>query len=122
MNLELQGSVVSAPVLTLSSENLYMAPQMEIEAFVVLPSSVRELVFRLGVVRLVAIANTALSSSIGVVFHHSADGFRPHSHYYFPSLLWLGLAFFWKQPFTVFIVEYFCGSWQTHLFSVEISR
>lgn len=49
MNLELQGSVVSAPVLTLSSENLYMAPQMEIEAFVVLPSSVRELVFRLGV-------------------------------------------------------------------------
>ncbi|XP_004430467.1 PREDICTED: lipopolysaccharide-binding protein [Ceratotherium simum simum] len=48
MNLELQGAVVPAPFLNFSPGNLSLAPQMEIEAFVVLPSSIREPVFRLG--------------------------------------------------------------------------
>ncbi|XP_007932939.1 lipopolysaccharide-binding protein [Orycteropus afer afer] len=50
MNLELHGAVVSAPVLTFSPGNVSLTPQMEIEAFVLLPNSLRESVFRLGVV------------------------------------------------------------------------
>lgn len=57
MNLELLGTVVSAPVLNVSPGNLSLAPQMEIEGFVILPSSAREPVFRLGVVRLRDFAN-----------------------------------------------------------------
>ncbi|GAB5569204.1 lipopolysaccharide-binding protein [Prionailurus iriomotensis] len=49
MNLELQGTMASAPFLNLSPGNLSLTPQMEIEGFVLLPSSVREPVFRLGV-------------------------------------------------------------------------
>ncbi|KAM9249599.1 lipopolysaccharide-binding protein isoform 1-T1 [Dugong dugon] len=49
MNLELQGAVVSAPFLTFSPGNLSSTPQMEIEAFVLLPNSLKESVFRLGV-------------------------------------------------------------------------
>lgn len=56
MNLELQGTVVSTPLLHISPGNLSLAPQMEIEGFVLLPSSTREPVFRLGVVRLRAFA------------------------------------------------------------------
>uniref|UniRef100_A0A8C4PF29 Lipopolysaccharide-binding protein n=1 Tax=Equus asinus asinus TaxID=83772 RepID=A0A8C4PF29_EQUAS len=50
MNLELQGAVVPAPFLNFSPGNLSLAPNMEIDAFVLLPSSAREPVFRLGVV------------------------------------------------------------------------
>uniref|UniRef100_A0A671ESJ6 Lipopolysaccharide-binding protein n=1 Tax=Rhinolophus ferrumequinum TaxID=59479 RepID=A0A671ESJ6_RHIFE len=49
MNLELQGALVSAPLLNFSPGNLSLAPQMEIEAFVLLPSSTKEPVFRLSV-------------------------------------------------------------------------
>ncbi|XP_059562111.1 lipopolysaccharide-binding protein isoform X2 [Myotis daubentonii] len=49
MNLELQGRVVSAPVLNFSPGNLSLAPQMEVEGFVLLPNSARELIFQLGV-------------------------------------------------------------------------
>ncbi|KAL1786021.1 lipopolysaccharide-binding protein [Sigmodon hispidus] len=49
MNIELQGTVVSAPLLNISPGNLSLAPQMEIEGFVLLPSSAREPIFRLGV-------------------------------------------------------------------------
>ncbi|XP_037667987.1 lipopolysaccharide-binding protein [Choloepus didactylus] len=48
MILELQGAVVSTPFLTFSPGNMSLAPQVEIEAFVLLPSSLREFVFRLG--------------------------------------------------------------------------
>lgn len=47
--MELLGTVVSAPILNVSPGNLSLAPQMEIQGFVVLPSSDREPVFRLGV-------------------------------------------------------------------------
>lgn len=49
MNLELQGAVVQAPLLTFSPGNLSLAPQLEIEAFVLLPNSVKQSVFQLGV-------------------------------------------------------------------------
>ncbi|XP_012382701.2 lipopolysaccharide-binding protein [Dasypus novemcinctus] len=49
MNLELQGAVVSAPFLTFSPGNISLVPQMEIEGFVLLPDSLKESVFRLGV-------------------------------------------------------------------------
>ncbi|XP_051043520.1 lipopolysaccharide-binding protein [Phodopus roborovskii] len=50
MNLELRGTVVSAPLLNINPGNLSLAPEMEIEGFVLLPSSAPEPVFRLGVV------------------------------------------------------------------------
>ncbi|XP_004867839.1 lipopolysaccharide-binding protein [Heterocephalus glaber] len=50
MNLELQGGVVSAPLLQLSPGNLSVTSQIEIEGFVLLPSSVRKPIFRLDVV------------------------------------------------------------------------
>lgn len=59
MNLTLQGTVVSAPFLNFSPGNLSSAAQMEIEASVLLPSSVKEPVFRLGVVRFKGLANIA---------------------------------------------------------------
>ncbi|KAM7127101.1 lipopolysaccharide-binding protein [Molossus nigricans] len=49
MNLELQGRVVSAPVLNFSPGNISLAPQMEIEGFVLLPNSAKESVFQLAV-------------------------------------------------------------------------
>ncbi|XP_058989686.1 lipopolysaccharide-binding protein-like isoform X2 [Mustela lutreola] len=49
MNLELQGAMASAPSLNFSPGNLSSTPLMEIEGFVLLPSSVKEPVFRLGV-------------------------------------------------------------------------
>uniref|UniRef100_A0A8C7B8Q8 Lipopolysaccharide-binding protein n=1 Tax=Neovison vison TaxID=452646 RepID=A0A8C7B8Q8_NEOVI len=49
MNLELQGAMASAPFLNFSPGNLSSTPLMEIEGFVLLPSSVKEPVFRLGV-------------------------------------------------------------------------
>ncbi|NP_001182648.1 lipopolysaccharide-binding protein precursor [Oryctolagus cuniculus] len=64
MNLELQGSVASAPLVNLSPENLFAAPQMDIEAFVVLPSSAREPVFRLGVATNVSATLTLNTSKI----------------------------------------------------------
>jgi hypothetical protein len=57
MNLELQGAVVSAPLLNFSPGNLSLVLQMETEGFVLLPNSAREPVFRLGVVRFRALAN-----------------------------------------------------------------
>ncbi|XP_005392593.1 PREDICTED: lipopolysaccharide-binding protein [Chinchilla lanigera] len=64
MNLELQGGVVSAPLLNLSPGNLSLAPQMEIEGFVLLPDSVRKSVFRLGVATNVSATLTFNSSRI----------------------------------------------------------
>ncbi|XP_066243930.1 lipopolysaccharide-binding protein [Saccopteryx leptura] len=64
MNLELQGRVVSAPALTFSPGNLSLAPQMEIEAFVLLPSSAREPVFQLGVATNVSATLTFNTSRI----------------------------------------------------------
>ncbi|XP_055977788.1 lipopolysaccharide-binding protein-like [Sorex fumeus] len=49
MNLELQGALASAPVLTFSPGNLSLAPQIEIEAFVLQPSSAKEPVFQITV-------------------------------------------------------------------------
>ncbi|XP_025731990.1 lipopolysaccharide-binding protein isoform X1 [Callorhinus ursinus] len=49
MNLELQGAMASAPFLNFSPGNLSLTPVMEIEAFVLLPSSAKEPVFQLGV-------------------------------------------------------------------------
>jgi lipopolysaccharide-binding protein len=60
MKLELLGTVVSAPILNVSPGNLSLAPQMEIEGFVILPTSAREPVFRLGVVRLRASSSGGL--------------------------------------------------------------
>lgn len=57
MNLELRGAVVSAPLLNVSPGNLSLAPQMEIEGFVLLPGSTPESVFRLDVVRLRVFGN-----------------------------------------------------------------
>lgn len=51
VNLELQGRVVSAPALSFSPGSLSLAPEMDIEAFALLPAAGREPVFRLGVVR-----------------------------------------------------------------------
>ncbi|XP_029773312.1 lipopolysaccharide-binding protein isoform X1 [Suricata suricatta] len=64
MNLELQGAMASAPFLNLSPGNLSLAPQMEIEGFVLLPSSVREPVFRLGVATNVSATLTFNTSRI----------------------------------------------------------
>nr|XP_035957484.1 lipopolysaccharide-binding protein isoform X2 [Halichoerus grypus] len=47
MNLELQGAMASAPFLNFSPGNLSLTPLMEIEAFVLLPSSAKEPVFQL---------------------------------------------------------------------------
>lgn len=55
MKLELQGRVVSAPILNFSPGNLSLAPQMEIEGFVLLPNSAKELIFQLGVVRFASV-------------------------------------------------------------------
>lgn len=49
--------MASAPFLNFSPGNLSSTPLIDIEAFVLLPSSVREPVFRLGVVRFKAFAN-----------------------------------------------------------------
>ncbi|XP_021544951.1 lipopolysaccharide-binding protein [Neomonachus schauinslandi] len=49
MNLELQGVMASAPFLNFSPGNLSLTPLMEIEAFVLLPSSAKRPVFQLGV-------------------------------------------------------------------------
>lgn len=64
MNLELQGTVVSAPFLNFSPGNLSLAPQLEIEAFVLLPSSTREPVFRLSVASNVSAMLTVNTSKI----------------------------------------------------------
>nr|XP_027801179.2 lipopolysaccharide-binding protein [Marmota flaviventris] len=49
MNLELQGALLRAPLLTFSPGNLSLAPQLGIDAFVLLPNSLKQFVFRLGV-------------------------------------------------------------------------
>ncbi|XP_077015788.1 lipopolysaccharide-binding protein [Tamandua tetradactyla] len=49
MNLELHGTVVPTPFLTFNPGNLSLTLKMEIEAFVLQPDSLKELVFRLGV-------------------------------------------------------------------------
>ncbi|KAF6088241.1 lipopolysaccharide binding protein [Phyllostomus discolor] len=64
MNLELQGRVASAPVLNFSPGNLSLAPQMEIEAFVLLPGSIKEPVFQLGVAANVSAMLTFNASKI----------------------------------------------------------
>ncbi|XP_045376904.2 lipopolysaccharide-binding protein isoform X2 [Camelus bactrianus] len=64
MNLELQGAMVSAPSLNFSPGNVSSAPQMEVEAFVLLPNSVREPVFRLGVATNVSATLTFNTSKI----------------------------------------------------------
>ncbi|XDB56749.1 hypothetical protein ABFV05_010365 [Capra hircus] len=63
-NLELQGAVISAPCLNFSPGNLSTAAQMEIEAFVLLPNSVKEPVFRLGVATNVSAMLTFNTSKI----------------------------------------------------------
>lgn len=69
MNLELLGTVVSAPLLNVSPGNLSFAPQMEIEGFVILPSSARESVFRLGVVTNVFVSLTFDNSKVTGMLH-----------------------------------------------------
>lgn len=69
MNLELQGTVVSTPLLHISPGNLSLAPQMEIEGFVLLPSSTREPVFRLGVVANVFASLTFNNSKVTGMLH-----------------------------------------------------
>ncbi|KAL0595051.1 Lipopolysaccharide-binding protein [Plecturocebus cupreus] len=64
MNLELQGSVPSAPLLNFSPGNLSVEPYMEIDAFVLLPSSSKELVFRLSVATNVSAILTFNTSKI----------------------------------------------------------
>ncbi|KAM9682297.1 lipopolysaccharide-binding protein isoform 1-T1 [Dama dama] len=63
-NLELQGAVISAPCLNFTPGNLSTAAQMEIEAFVLLPNSVKEPVFRLGVATNVSAMLTFNTSKI----------------------------------------------------------
>lgn len=69
MNLELLGTVVSAPIVNVSPGNLSLAPQMEIEGFVILPSSAREPVFRLGVVMNVFASLTFNNSKVTGMLH-----------------------------------------------------
>lgn len=69
MNLELLGTVVSAPLLNVSPGNLSLAPQMEIEGFVILPSSARESVFRLSVVTNVFVSLTFDNSKVTGMLH-----------------------------------------------------
>uniref|UniRef100_A0A2K5H7W0 Lipopolysaccharide-binding protein n=1 Tax=Colobus angolensis palliatus TaxID=336983 RepID=A0A2K5H7W0_COLAP len=64
MNLELQGSVPSAPLLNFSPGNLSVNPYMEIDAFVLLPSSSKEPVFRLSVATNVSAILTFNTSKI----------------------------------------------------------
>ncbi|XP_010353645.2 lipopolysaccharide-binding protein isoform X1 [Rhinopithecus roxellana] len=64
MNLELQGSVPSAPLLNFSPGNLSVDPFMEIDAFVLLPSSSKEPVFRLSVATNVSAILTFNTSKI----------------------------------------------------------
>ncbi|XP_036274847.1 lipopolysaccharide-binding protein [Pipistrellus kuhlii] len=64
MKLELQGRVVSAPILNFSPGNLSLAPQMEIEGFVLLPNSAKELIFQLGVTTNLSAALTFNTSKI----------------------------------------------------------
>uniref|UniRef100_A0A8C0QZT5 Lipopolysaccharide-binding protein n=1 Tax=Canis lupus dingo TaxID=286419 RepID=A0A8C0QZT5_CANLU len=68
MNLELQGTMASAPFLNFSPGNLSLAPLMEIEAFVLLPSSSREPVFQLSVA-------TNISATLTFNTKKLADGF-----------------------------------------------
>lgn len=64
MNLELQGTMASAPFLNFSPGNLSLAPLMEIEAFVLLPSSSREPVFQLSVATNISATLTFNTSKI----------------------------------------------------------
>ncbi|XP_012518270.1 PREDICTED: lipopolysaccharide-binding protein [Propithecus coquereli] len=64
MNLELQGAVASAPLLNFGSGNLSLAPVMEIEGFLLPPSSVRVPVFRLSVATNVSITSTFNATKI----------------------------------------------------------
>ncbi|XP_072591979.1 lipopolysaccharide-binding protein-like isoform X1 [Vulpes vulpes] len=64
MNLELQGAMASAPFLNFSPGNLSLAPLMEIEAFVLLPSSIREPVFQLSVATNISATLTFNTSKI----------------------------------------------------------
>ncbi|KAM5177424.1 lipopolysaccharide-binding protein isoform 2-T2 [Callospermophilus lateralis] len=52
MDLELQGALLRAPLLTFSPGNLSLAPQLGIDGFVLLPNSLKQFVFRLGVVEM----------------------------------------------------------------------
>nr|XP_048296867.1 lipopolysaccharide-binding protein [Myodes glareolus] len=69
MNLELRGAVVSTPLLNVSPGNLSLAPQMEIEGFVLLPSSTPESVFRLDVVANVFASLTFNNSKVTGMLH-----------------------------------------------------
>lgn len=66
MNLELQGALVSAPFLNFTPGNLSLTPQMEIEAFVLQPGSVKESVFQLAVVRFKVFAGAALLACLSL--------------------------------------------------------
>ena len=98
MNLELQGRVASAPVLNFSPGNLSLAPQMEIEAFVLLPSSGKEPVFQLGVVRL-AFASAGPSSCVLL---------SPPPTYLFPSGFNLNITFT-NRPFLIALPLVYVG-------------
>ncbi|XP_050999662.1 lipopolysaccharide-binding protein [Acomys russatus] len=69
MNIELLGTVVSAPILRVSPGNLSLVPQMEIKGFVVLPSSAREPVFQLGVVTNVFASLTFNNTKVTGMLH-----------------------------------------------------
>lgn len=88
MKMELQGAVISAPFLNFSPGNLSLAPQMEIEAFVLLPNSVREPIFRLGVVSFKTFANAVLLFLVCIPLppaptHTLANFFRSQLKYHF---------------------------------------
>ncbi|XP_007521714.1 lipopolysaccharide-binding protein isoform X1 [Erinaceus europaeus] len=64
MNLELQATMVSAPFLNFSPGNLSLTPHINIEGFVLLPDSLREPVFQLGVVTNISAALTFNTNKI----------------------------------------------------------
>ncbi|GAB1287142.1 Lipopolysaccharide-binding protein [Apodemus speciosus] len=83
MNLELLGTVVSAPILNVSPGNLSLVPQMEIEGFVILPSSAREPVFRLGVVTNMFASLTFNNSKVtGMLHPDKVNLFQAFLNYY----------------------------------------
>lgn len=82
MNLELQGRVVSAPILNFSPGNLSLAPEMEIEGFVLLPNSAKEFIFQLGVVRF-AFVNVVPFSRVLSPHLRQSSSFRFQLDYHF---------------------------------------
>uniref|UniRef100_A0A5F8AUS0 Lipopolysaccharide-binding protein n=1 Tax=Macaca mulatta TaxID=9544 RepID=A0A5F8AUS0_MACMU len=136
MNLELQGSVPSAPLLNFSPGNLSVNPYMEIDAFVLLPSSSKEPVFRLTVVRFRAFANAVpFSPHAFLPTHHLDNSSRSQLKYYFPERAFL-LALTPNLPmpfatfscntlssfFSAFTTKVLCSCLHVYLFNACISH